>query len=154
MIVRIATPQDIPQLVELRMRLFAEVGGTQHPGADPELRAATTEYFAQASQTTKSWIAIAEEGSVVACGTLAEFHRPPYPGNLAGTEAYLLNMYTLPAFRRKGMADEIVRQILAFAQAQGYGKVWLHASEDGRALYERHGFAPNPTAMEWVPLQG
>lgn len=141
MIVRIATPQDIPRLVELRMRLFAEVGEIQQPDAAPELRAATTQYFAQTSQTAKSWVAIAE-GSVVACGTLAEFHRPPYTGNLAGTEAYLLNMYTLPAFRRRGMADEIVRQILAFAQVQGYGKVWLHASEDGRPLHERHGFAP------------
>jgi len=134
------------------MRLFAEVGEIQHPGSAPGLRAATTKYFEQAIQAdqAKSWVATAE-GSVVACGTLAEFRRPPYPGNLSGTEAYLLNMYTLPSFRRRGMAREIVSQILAFAKAQGYGKVWLHASEDGRPLYERHGFAPNPSAMEWTP---
>jgi GNAT superfamily N-acetyltransferase len=151
-IVRIATPQDVPQLVELRMRLFAEVGGIQHPDADPALRAATAKYFEQAAFAPhmKSWVGLAE-GATVACGTLAEFRRPPYPGNLSGTEAYLLNMYTLPPFRRQGLAGEILKQILLHAKAEGYGKLWLHASGNGRALYERHGFAPNPSEMERAP---
>lgn len=152
MIVREATDKDIPQLVELRMRLFAEVGEILNPEAAPELRAATTEYFERAVETNqaRSWIALVD-GSVVATGTLAEFHRPPYLGNLSGREAYLMNMFTLPSFRRRGIADVIFKQVLAFAKAQGYGKVWLHASQDGRPLYERHGFAPNPSEMEWVP---
>ncbi|MGZ4969669.1 MAG: GNAT family N-acetyltransferase [Methylobacter sp.] len=150
MIVREATDKDIPQLVELRMRLFAELGEIPNPEAAPELRAATTEYFERTVETNqaRSWVALVDD-SIVAVGTLAEFQRPPYIGNLSGREAYLLNMFTLPSFRRRGIADLIFKHVLAFAKAQGYGKVWLHASPDGCSLYERHGFALNPSAMEW-----
>ena len=54
--------------------------------------------------SARSWV-VEEEGEVVACATLALFVRPPYPGNLAGREGYLLNIYTRPAWRRRGMAN-------------------------------------------------
>jgi hypothetical protein len=40
---------------------------------------------------------------------------------------------------------------MAHVRKQGYGKVWLHATDDGRQLYQRFGFAPNPREMEWHP---
>lgn len=151
MIVRESTEQDISQLVELRMQLFVEMGDIEHTAAAPRLREATEAYFIEATQSdyTRSWIAFVNE-TVVATGTLTEFRRPPYLGNLAGREAYLLNMFTLPPYRRKGVARQLLNQITAFAKSQGYGKVWLHASQDGRILYEHFGFAPNPHEMEWI----
>jgi ribosomal protein S18 acetylase RimI-like enzyme len=79
------------------------------------------------------------------------FVRPPYPGNLAGREAYLLNMYTLPDYRKQGIANALLDAMAAEAIARGFGKVWLHASEAGRPLYERIGFVANPAYMEWQP---
>lgn len=88
---------------------------------------------------------------VVACATLALFVRPPYPGNLAGREGYLLNIYTRPAWRRRGMANALLVAMVAYAREQQLGKLWLHASSDGRAIYERFGFAGNPACLECVP---
>ncbi len=152
MIVREATRDDIVQLVDLRMLLFAEVGAIPAPESAPELRTATTEYFTKTTETgqTKSWI-VDIGGKIIAVGSIAEFQRPPYPENISGREAYLLNMYTLPAQRRKGIANQIMAQILAFAKQRGYGKVWLHASPEGRSLYENYGFKQNLTEMEWEP---
>ena len=79
------------------------------------------------------------------------FVRPPYPGNLAGREAYLLNMYTLPDYRKQGIASALLDAMEAEAIARRFGKVWLHASEAGRPLYERIGFVANPAYMEWQP---
>ncbi len=152
MIVRQATQADIPVLVSLRMGLFCEVGELSDPLVDVDLWQATSAYFstAQADGSARSWVA--EVGrEVVASGTLALFVRPPYPGNLSGREAYLLNMYTLPAYRKQGMASALLNAMVAYACAEQLGKVWLHASDEGRPLYERVGFVANPAYLEWLP---
>ncbi len=90
MIIRQARAADIPALVELRMRLFCEVGELDHPQADPVLWQATADYFTRSMSEERalSWLAEADkqEGGkqIVAAGTLALFVRPPYPGNLVG----------------------------------------------------------------------
>lgn len=108
MIIRQARAADIPALVALRMELFCEVGELVTPQADPALWQATLDYFTRAMSEERalSWLAEADtqEGckQIVAAGTLALFERPPYPGNLAGMEGYLLNMYTRPQWRQQG----------------------------------------------------
>ena len=152
MIVREALTADIPALVNLRMGLFCEVGELEKPDADPALWLATSAYFsaAEADGSARSWV-VEVDDELVACGTLALFVRPPYPGNLAGCEAYLLNMYTLPAWRKRGMASALLDVMVAYAREQQLGKLWLHASEEGRPLYERLGFVGNPACLEWSP---
>ncbi|WP_429233397.1 GNAT family N-acetyltransferase [Aeromonas salmonicida] len=152
MIIRQADMADIPALVSLRMGLFCEVGELADPLADLDLWQATSAYFSagQADGSARSWVAEVE-GEVVASGTLALFVRPPYPGNLSGREAYLLNMYTLPAYRKQGMASALLDAIVVHASAEQLGKVWLHASDQGRPLYERMGFVANPAYLEWQP---
>ncbi|MFA5985699.1 MAG: GNAT family N-acetyltransferase [Methylococcaceae bacterium] len=150
--VREAVLNDVPQLVELRLQLFAELGGLASAELLPDLQEATEVYFTHAFTTglCKTWLAIADE-KVVAAGSMAIFHRLPYPGNLQGHEAYLLNMYTLPAYRGKLAATRILEQMQHYAKAEKFGKVWLHASIDGRNLYERFGFMQNQSVMEWSP---
>ena len=153
--VRQAQPQDLAQLVDLRMQMFAEVGPGLGALPNPQDRAATERFFQQAFASGQSTTWVAEvEGHIVATGTLAEFQRPPYPGNLSGLEAYVLNMFTLGAYRRRGISAQVLVPLMAHARAKGYGKVWLHATDDGRKLYERFGFAPNPREMEWHPQPG
>ena len=155
MIIRQARAADIPALVALRMELFCEVGELVTPQADPALWQATLDYFTRAmsEESALSWLAEADtqEGckQILAAGTLALFERPPYPGNLAGMEGYLLNMYTRPQWRQQGIATALLDAITAFARSRQLGKVWLHASEQGRPLYERIGFVANPAYLEW-----
>jgi GNAT superfamily N-acetyltransferase len=153
MIIREAKAADIPALVRLRMALFCELGELDDPQADGALWQATEAYFSAAARdgSARSWL-VEVDGEAVACGTLALFVRPPYPGNLAGREAYLLNMYTLSAWRKRGMASALLDVMAAYARDQRLGKLWLHASEEGRPLYERLGFVANPACLEWCPV--
>lgn len=153
MIIREALAADLGQLVELRMRFFTEMGELTAPDASPELREATQTHFSLAFETgkTRTWVAISA-GEIVATASLALFERPPYPGNLEGKEAYLLNVYTLPSYRRRGISAQLLEQATYFAVKQGVRKMWLHASEPGRPLYERFGFRPNSQQMEWEPV--
>ncbi|MGY3943135.1 GNAT family N-acetyltransferase [Aeromonas tecta] len=152
MLIREAVAADIPALVDLRMQLFCEVGELVTPLADPALWQSTQAYFTQSMQegSARSWV-VEAEGRLVACGTLALFVRPPYPGNLAGREAYLLNMYTQPAWRKQGIAGALLEVMATHAREQQLGKLWLHASDEGRPLYERMGFVTNPAYLEWQP---
>lgn len=150
--VRVAESADIPALVALRMGLFCELGEFAQADDDPALWQATHGYFVQAQEDggARSWV-VELDDALVACGTLALFVRPPYPGNPSGREGYVLNIYTLPAWRRRGMAGALLDAMQAYAREQRLGKLWLHASDEGRALYERRGFVANPAYLEWSP---
>ncbi|MGE6106302.1 GNAT family N-acetyltransferase [Aeromonas sobria] len=147
--VREALAADIPALVRLRMALFGELGELDDPRASDALWQATQSYFsaAQADGSARSWL-VEIDGEAVACATLALFVRPPYPGNLAGREGYLLNLYTRPAWRKRGMAWALLDAMVTHAREQRLGKLWLHASDQGRLLYEQFGFAGNPACLE------
>ncbi len=57
-----------------------------------------------------------------------------------GLEALIVNVYTEPEWRRRGVARRIVEEIVAWARANGRDTIVLHASQDGRGLYESIGF--------------
>ncbi|WP_338848876.1 GNAT family N-acetyltransferase [Massilia sp. W12] len=136
-------------MLDLRMALFAEGGILTGQSGYAQVRQANHAYFSRHldDQNCVSWVVTAQD-QVVACGSLALFQRPPYPGNLHGREAYLLNMMTLPAWRRRGAARMVLQAALAEARLRDCPRVWLHASEDGRSLYQEYGFIPVPAFME------
>ncbi len=81
------------------------------------------------------------EGQVVGGGGV--WLRPllPRPGRLQGAmEAYVLNVYTEPEHRRNGVARAIMEAIIEWSRDQRVARITLHASEDGRPLYENLGF--------------
>jgi GNAT superfamily N-acetyltransferase len=56
--------------------------------------------------------------------------------------ANILNVYTHPPHRRRGLARELIVTALDWCREHGIRAVILHASRDGRALYESLGFEP------------
>ena len=73
---------------------------------------------------------------------------PPHPQPNAngeidivgGRQAIIQNVYTEPEWRRRGLAALLIKTIIDWTGEQGIGSVVLHASDDGRAVYERLGF--------------
>ena len=149
MAIRVATVVDLPQVLQLRMRLFAEYHGQLTPSELDAAEHANRSFFSEHLDSTlsRTWVAEIDD-QVVAVGTLAFFLRPPHPANLAGKEAYLLNMYTLPEFRRRGLASEILAMAKSHAQNEGIKRIWLHASEAGQPLYVAAGFQASNEYME------
>jgi len=50
------------------------------------------------------------------------------------------NVYTDPDYRRCGIARQLMATIITWCKQQGFARVTLHASGDGRQLYESLGF--------------
>ena len=57
-----------------------------------------------------------------------------------GHQAVIINVFTEPAWRRKGIAELLLKQIIQWSREQKLDRLVLHASQQGRSLYERLGF--------------
>ena len=89
----------------------------------------------------RGWL-LEREGSVVAGGGLLLRELGPIPGCLRiGLSAHFVNVYTVPAFRRLGLARLLVTEMLQWCKEFGIDQVTLTASDEGRGLYESLGFA-------------
>lgn len=60
-----------------------------------------------------------------------------------GPQGVVLNVYTEPSWRRRGLARLLMRHVLDWAKVNGVTNLVLHASPDARALYEELGFVPS-----------
>ena len=143
--VRVAEVRDIPPMIGLRRMMFESMGF-----ADPVTLAASdaacVDYFARAipSGQYRGWVAETPEGEVVASGGLVVDRHPPTPENLDGRIAYIMNVATDPAHRRRGLARRIFAEIIRWSRQEGIGLASLQATDMGRSLYEEFGFADGP----------
>ncbi len=145
--IRRATIEDTDQLVQLRLLLFEETGELVQ--SDASTFAEAIHAFLIKSLPQESFLAwIAEsDHRIVASSGLVPFERLPVPENLLGKEGYILNMYTLPEWRGQGLATALLQEIISFAKETGIRRLWLHATEVGRPVYEKIGFIAERDAM-------
>lgn len=136
-----ATTAHIPQIIALRINFLIDYGGEQPPAVLDEMRRHLQAYFetAIASGQYICWLAIADE-ELAGLGGMAIRQ---YPGNLknpSGRNGYIMNIYTKPAYRRKGISSTIVQHLVDTGRAQGIRFFELHATKEGAPIYEKAGF--------------
>ena len=59
---------------------------------------------------------------------------------LGTREGVVVNVFTQPAWRRRGVAAQLMDAVLAWARETRLDSLVLHASSDGPSLYDRLGF--------------
>jgi GNAT superfamily N-acetyltransferase len=59
-----------------------------------------------------------------------------------GQQGLILNVFTERPWRRQGVAIGLMEELLRWTRAHGIESLVLHASADGRPLYEGLGFVP------------
>jgi GNAT superfamily N-acetyltransferase len=127
--------------VDLRLALERESGHLTQEAMLAEVRRATRQYFLEALPTEAILVWVAEaQGTIVATSGLIFFQKPPSERNLTGLEAYLLNMYTVPVWRRQGIATKLLQTLIVYAKQHQAHRVWMDATRDGRAISEQAGF--------------
>ncbi len=83
-----------------------------------------------------------EEDNVVVAGAGLLFcDFPPHWRHAEPARAYVLNVYTEPAFRGQGLAKRLMGAVLDECRQRGVTIVTLHASPQGRPMYEGLGFS-------------
>lgn len=143
---RFATAHDVEALIELRVAFLGEVAGAD--AEDRELRGALRDYFGAALAAGEFVSYVAEiQRQVIAASGMVFHHHPPSPGNRSGKVAYIMNMYTLPQYRGRGIATELLTRLIAHARQNECARAFLHALPKARSVYERAGFLPDDSEM-------
>jgi GNAT superfamily N-acetyltransferase len=136
-----ATTNDLSALVENRILFMLELSGKQELNAIQVLRGQMTKYFSKATadNTCISFLAKCE-GHVAGIGSI---HFREMPGNFknpSGKWGYIMNMYTAPAYRRKGICKHILHLLIEEALKMGITAFELHATKEGELVYLQNGF--------------
>ena len=82
------------------------------------------------------------DGKVAGSAGVLLLDWPPSPRDPRGGIGFVYNVYVEPASRRRGIARATLEALHAWAKSRGLGALALHASEDGRPLYETLGYLP------------
>jgi GNAT superfamily N-acetyltransferase len=138
--IRRATLDDLPTLLEMRRAMFLDMG--HKPDVIEESVRQYTPWVSDrlASGEVIVWFMCDGDGTPVG-SVLAWFVAwLPGSGDYASHRVYVANVYVRPDHRRKGLAHRLMETVIAEARARGLRTVFLHASEEGRALYESLGF--------------
>lgn len=94
-----------------------------------------------------AWLVFDGE-EVVGTGAVSFYQVMPTYHNPSGKKAYIMNMYTHPDYRRRGIAYRVLELLTAEAEMRQIDAVTLEATAAGRPLYEAFGFTAMRDEME------
>ena len=87
-----------------------------------------------------AWLAVTDDDVIVAGAGLWLMDWPAHMVGSSARRGNILNVYTEPEFRRGGLARRLMEAALLWCKANAIDFVILHASPQGRRLYESLGF--------------
>ena len=140
--IREANREDIPEILSHRRGMYEDMDYTDQ-GALDAVVSTSEPYFSAAllDGSFRGWLAFAGE-RVVAGGGIVISPWPTHPYEYACRKATILNLYTYPDYRRRGIARELMKTMIEWCREEGFDSVSLHASKHGQPLYEALGFEP------------
>lgn len=140
------TENEMDTFIKLRIRQLREEGATE----DIDLKPALFDYYNRhmTDGTFVSWLAM-DGDTIVGTSGISFVEKPPYFGCPSGKIGLLSSMYTLEAYRRKGIAKELLARVVEEAKRYGCGAVQITASDMGVLLYSDFGFVKNGNFMQF-----
>jgi GNAT superfamily N-acetyltransferase len=144
--IRPATLADIPAISHHREQMFRDIG---IPARFDEMAVAVERWLGHAlvDGTYRGWMAVDEDGAVVAGAGLIVIPWPPGPISMDPRCGFIFNIYTDPAHRQRGLARRLVEAMHAWCRAEGLERTVLNASTFGRSLYESLGYVATDEPM-------
>jgi ribosomal protein S18 acetylase RimI-like enzyme len=142
--------QDLDLLVKYRMMFLREL---QNPADKNDLKLLEESLIGYFSKTLEdntfiAWVS-EYENEPVSFGGMVVQDIPGHFTFISGKQGYILNMYTLPEYRGRGLSTKLLHKLIEDAKSAGLTKVYLHATNDGINIYKKAGFS----ASSWPVLE-
>ncbi len=138
---RRATVADASTIARHRRIMFRDLGYRD----DAALDSMSDKFLPWVEQKMQSgeylaWFAVTADDLVVAGAGLWLMDWPAHMVGSSSRRGNILNVFTEPAYRRRGLARRLVEAAMDWCKAHNIDFVILHASPEGRSLYESLGF--------------
>ncbi|MBR4387659.1 MAG: GNAT family N-acetyltransferase [Prevotella sp.] len=144
------TEEELDTFIDIRIRQLSEEY-TSEGKKVPEnvnLKSALFDYYRKhlSDGTFVSWLAM-DGNTIVGTSGMSFVEKPPYFSCPSGKLGLLSSMFTVPNYRRMGIAKELLRRVVEEARTFGCGSVHITASDMGVKLYTAYGFKHNSNFM-------
>jgi GNAT superfamily N-acetyltransferase len=151
--VRPATLDDADVLVRHRVNMFTDMGVPMDVAAlETAFRAWLVETMP--AGTYRAWLVETTDGHIVGGGGLTVLPWPPGPHYSGGRLAFVYNVYTDAAHRRRGLARLVMDTIHHWCRDAGVTSIALNASKDGQPLYDSMGYVASTSLMMFLAIEG
>ncbi|MEY2438694.1 MAG: hypothetical protein QOI34_79 [Verrucomicrobiota bacterium] len=149
--IRLATTSDASIIAQHRARMFFDMGEIPSELFE-SFRAKSQDKIQSMLETGEyvGWVANSEnEPQQIIAGAGVQLREVmPHPGTnpngettvAEGRHALIINVFTEPEWRRRGVATLLMKRIIEWSREQRLDRIVLHAAEEARPLYERLGF--------------
>jgi len=91
-------------------------------------------------------------GKIASVAYMIISEKPANPNYIDGKTGTLMNVFTYPEYRRKGLAKRLVNEIIKEAKEKGVGFIHLMATEAGYNLYKHLGFNDSKDKGMWLKI--
>jgi GNAT superfamily N-acetyltransferase len=139
---RTATLDDVPRLAAARWAFRTEDEG-ETPIEVEQAFARRYESFVRDglhSRRWTYWIAETDDGEIVSHMAICVVQSIPRPSRETDQWGYLTDCYTRPLFRNKGIGQELLAHVTAWAKSRDLELLVVWPSEKAERFYSRAGF--------------
>ncbi len=149
---RKGTPADLELIMHHRRQMMLNIG-YKEDAAFAAMLGNSRSFLADRLGDGRyhAWFIEKADEGVLAGGGLVIAELLPTVRDPSPRRPVIVNMYTEPAHRRKGYAWMLMEAMIAWCRSEGFNSILLHASKDGRPLYERLDF--HATNEMWLMLR-
>jgi GNAT superfamily N-acetyltransferase len=155
LVTRVATGDDAKVITHHRRQMFADAGNPDTALLDvisENFEPWVTERLLDGRYL--GWLTLDGDRAVAGLGMLLLDWPPHLLDPWHAQRGYLMNMYVEPDYRRKRLASHLMDLALAEARRREIRVVALHATEEGRTVYENKGFTATNEMFHLEPEPG
>ena len=146
---RKATIEDIDELVRTRITVLCAANKLSDEVDMSVVEKESNAYYKRTLETGEHIAYLVyDNGLFIGAGGVSFYQVMPTYHNPSGKKAYIMNMYTNPQYRRRGIAFHTLDLLVRDAREQGISQIALEATDMGRPLYEKYGFVKMEDEME------
>jgi GNAT superfamily N-acetyltransferase len=138
---RLATADDVQQLVELLILMQVEVNGLTNLDVTNTYLDKVIDYFENIIGTDKYSSIIALDGEyVIAAAGVCFYRKPPTIAGGSGLVGFVNNVYTRKDYRGQGVSTQLMKDLHELGRKNKVDVLHLGATPDGVNIYKSLGY--------------
>ena len=140
MVIRKAGINDIEELIKIRIAYLKEDYGNISSEQIEQLKKQLPEYYINHSDRDMIAYIAEENNEIISSVFLVIIEKPANPTFMSGKIGNILNVYTKPEYRKKGIAGQLLKLVINDAREMKLSYLELKSTKAGFNLYKELGF--------------